>query len=166
MTDGCDISSEIAFRSTSWDLSDDKSTLVQVMAWCRQATSHYLNQCWPRSLLLYMSLCMDGWFWFLTLNQFARRVTVIAYISVSVCPSLYPFPSPFLTYCPMRNATDFKLVIFKCTSSAFLVKLPSSECIKTSLMINMASGNGLVPSGNKPLPESMLTQIYGTIWYH
>ena len=31
------------------DLTDDKSTLVQVMAWCRQATSHYLNQCWPRS---------------------------------------------------------------------------------------------------------------------
>ena len=31
------------------DLSD-KSTLVQVMAWCRQATSHYLNQYWPRSL--------------------------------------------------------------------------------------------------------------------
>ena len=27
----------------------DKSTLVQVMAWCCQATSHYLNQCWPRS---------------------------------------------------------------------------------------------------------------------
>ena len=24
--------------------------LVQVMAWCRQATSHYLSQCWPRSL--------------------------------------------------------------------------------------------------------------------
>ena len=31
------------------DLSDDKSTLVQVMACCRQATSHYLNQRWPRS---------------------------------------------------------------------------------------------------------------------
>ena len=29
--------------------TDDKSTLVQVMAWCRQATSHYLNQCRPRS---------------------------------------------------------------------------------------------------------------------
>ena len=28
---------------------DDKSTLVQVMAWCRQATSHYMDQCWPRS---------------------------------------------------------------------------------------------------------------------
>ena len=50
MTDGCDISNKIALRWTSLDLSDDKSTLVQVMAWCRQAKSHYLNQCWPRSL--------------------------------------------------------------------------------------------------------------------
>ena len=31
----------------------EKSTLVQVMAWCHQATSHYLNQCWPRSLTPY-----------------------------------------------------------------------------------------------------------------
>ena len=35
------------------DLTDDKSTLVQVMAWCHQATSHYLSQCWPRSLSPY-----------------------------------------------------------------------------------------------------------------
>ena len=35
----------------SMDLSDDKSTLFQVMAWCRQATSHYLCQCWPRSMM-------------------------------------------------------------------------------------------------------------------
>ena len=35
------------------DLTDDKSTLVQVMAWCRQATSHYLSQCWPRSPMPY-----------------------------------------------------------------------------------------------------------------
>ena len=26
------------------------SKLVQVMAWCRQATSHYLSWCWPRSM--------------------------------------------------------------------------------------------------------------------
>ena len=29
------------------------SRLVQVMAWCRQATSHYLSQCWSRSLSPY-----------------------------------------------------------------------------------------------------------------
>ena len=36
------------------DLTDDRSTLVHVMAWCRQATSHYLSQCWPRSLSPYL----------------------------------------------------------------------------------------------------------------
>ena len=35
------------------NITDDKSTLVQVMAWCRQATSHYLNQYWPRSPMPY-----------------------------------------------------------------------------------------------------------------
>ena len=35
------------------DLTDDSSTLLQVMAWCRQAASHYLNQCWPWSLSPY-----------------------------------------------------------------------------------------------------------------
>ena len=43
-TDGYDTSREIALTWTSLDLNDDKSRLVQVMAWCRQATSHYLNQ--------------------------------------------------------------------------------------------------------------------------
>ena len=29
------------------NLTDDKPALVQVMAWCHQAASHYLSQCWP-----------------------------------------------------------------------------------------------------------------------
>ena len=51
--DGWGISHEISFRWISLDLTDDKSTLVQVMAWCHQATSHYLSQCWPRSMSPY-----------------------------------------------------------------------------------------------------------------
>ena len=39
------ISCEIAIRWMSMELTDDMSILVQGMAWCRQATSHYLNQC-------------------------------------------------------------------------------------------------------------------------
>ena len=46
-----------ALRWVPRDLTDGKSTLVQVMAWCRQATSHYLSQCWPRSLSPYWG----GW---------------------------------------------------------------------------------------------------------
>ena len=35
------------------DINHDKSTLVQVMAWCHQAASHYLNQCWTRAPMPY-----------------------------------------------------------------------------------------------------------------
>ena len=40
-------SSEIALRWMAQDFADDKSTWIQVMAWCRPAPSHYLDQCWP-----------------------------------------------------------------------------------------------------------------------
>ena len=35
------------------DLTDDKSALVQIMAWCHQSTSHYMSQCWPSSMSPY-----------------------------------------------------------------------------------------------------------------
>ena len=50
MNDG---SCQIATSWMSLNLTDDKSTLVQVIAWYCQATSHYLNQCWPRFLSPY-----------------------------------------------------------------------------------------------------------------
>ena len=53
MIDGCGVSCEIALRCISMDLPDDNSALVQVMAWCRQATSHYLSLSWPSSLTPY-----------------------------------------------------------------------------------------------------------------
>ena len=51
--------SEITLRWMPQNFTDQKSTLAQVlMAWCcvrlcGQATSHYLSQCWPRSMLSY-----------------------------------------------------------------------------------------------------------------
>ena len=69
MTDGWGIFCKIAARWMPLDFTDDKSTLVQVMAWCRQATSHYLSHCWPRSLAPYgvtrpqwvnLSQCVHG----------------------------------------------------------------------------------------------------------
>ena len=47
MIDGWGTSCEIDLIWILLDFTDDQSTLVQVMAWCRQATSHYLSQCWP-----------------------------------------------------------------------------------------------------------------------
>ena len=53
VTDGWDISCEILLGQLSLDLTDNKSTLFSVMAWCCQVTSHYPNQCRKRSLMLY-----------------------------------------------------------------------------------------------------------------
>ena len=41
-----------------------ESTLVQVMAWCHQATSHYLNQCWPNFMTPYgITMCHNEISW-------------------------------------------------------------------------------------------------------
>ena len=40
------ISCDTALKWMPHELTNYLLTLVQVMAWCRQATSHYLNQCW------------------------------------------------------------------------------------------------------------------------
>ena len=53
VVNGWDIYCETALIWVSLDHTYDKSTLAQVMAWCHQATSHYLSQCWPRSLSPY-----------------------------------------------------------------------------------------------------------------
>ena len=49
------------------------------------------------------------------------------------------------------------------------VKLLSGEYhgnLANENWVNIGSGKGLVLSGSKPLPETMLTQIYIAIWRH
>ena len=54
------------------------STLVQVMAWCRQATNHCLNQCWPRSTI---GVTRPHW----VKSEFSRHNNVCSHIdSLSV----------------------------------------------------------------------------------
>ena len=43
-------SRKIVVRWMPQNSAVDKSTLVQLMAWCRQATNHYLSRCWPKSM--------------------------------------------------------------------------------------------------------------------
>ena len=49
-------------------------------------------------------------------------------------------------------------------SNGWGITLSNNKCQWTLLIeVNIGSGDGLVPSGNKPLPEPMLTQIYVNI---
>ena len=66
--DDWDISCAILIMWMSQGFTDDKSTLIQVMAWCRQATRHYLNQCWPRSKLPYGTIRQQWVKWGLVIS--------------------------------------------------------------------------------------------------
>ena len=106
----------------------DKSTLVQVMAWCRQATSHYLSQCWPRSMSPY---------------EATRPQRVNACNPVDLLHNLWEHNWDINSLVPGRFWWNFRLVIFKFILvidgwgiSSILVKLPSWECQWTLLMIS------------------------------
>ena len=54
---------------------NDKSTSVQVMAWCCQATSHYLSPCWPRSMSFH-KICMRSIFYYTRQSTIRRLVNI------------------------------------------------------------------------------------------
>ena len=80
------------------DLTDDKSTLVQVMAWCRQATSHYLSQCWLSPLSPYgfarpqcviwfrCTLAYNKCSWFCFTFEWFNNKTVLLYGPCMIVP--------------------------------------------------------------------------------
>ena len=100
----------------SLEVTDDRSTLVRVMAWCRQATSHYQNQCWLRYLTyihtyiayawLYQvahltgSRCVWLWFywfsfifWLISIRALAMALLVSMLLSLSISAYLMGFSS-------------------------------------------------------------------------
>ena len=97
-----EVSNEIALRLMSLNPPDDKSTLVQVMAWCRQATSHYLSQCWPNSMSPYgITLGHNELTTMQVLQEPWRRMSVnCVIIDLSNCHMFgtEPSPEPMLIY--------------------------------------------------------------------
>ena len=86
VVDSWGISCEIALKWMSLDFTDDQSILVQVMAWCRQAASHYLSQCWPRSLSPY-GVTRPQWFNVLICVKLISQLIIISYKGKLKCHS-------------------------------------------------------------------------------
>ena len=127
---GWGLSCEITQIWMSLYFTDDQSTLAHVMAWCRQATSHYVSQCWPRSLSPYGAT--RPW----QVNSLAAE----------------------------RCSCDIELVILKLKDrylEYYLWNCPQGNATRPRWWsVNIGLDNGLVPSSYKPLPESVLTNIY------
>ena len=101
-----------------------------------------------------------------TLTQgwhFDERLYLVPYISG-------PLKAGFNSLLPQRHGCSIKLVIFIFINDRFLQHFQqnySAECCKTSPMISQhCFRQWLGASRNKPLPESILTQIYVVIWHY
>ena len=59
------------------------STLIQVKAWCRQPTGHYLNQCWPISMasLDQKEFVLNVWNIRTVCNNYLQPIGVVNYLN-------------------------------------------------------------------------------------
>ena len=82
---------EIALRWMPQNFTDEKSTLVQVMAWTCRATSHYLSQCGPSSLSQY-GTTRPQWL------KWCKSVTVYVKLHVNILDTFCAFSSIFVWF--------------------------------------------------------------------
>ena len=89
-----------ALRWMPQNLTDHKSTLVQVIAWCRQATSRYLNQWWLGLLSSY-GVVRPQW-----VNSSKPRTLIYSQINrliIDWCNGLSPFRCQAITWALYSN---------------------------------------------------------------
>ena len=111
------ISGEIAqdWYNVPLNFTDGKSTLVRIMAWCHQATSHYLSQCWLRSMSPY-GITRPQW------------VNIYTYLPIPLLTNiLYPAPIALGKHLCLLN--KYLLTLLKTTSSCSLLNAIFGNCI-------------------------------------
>ena len=166
-----------------------RSTLVQVMACCLTAPSHYMVAWWYQAITWTIVDLLSVMFYRRTISP-ERNFTMSAQATGAI---LYKWVRNFkITSTSLRGQWVNSLwpidAIWRQGSRSTLVQVmawcltaPSHYLNQSWLIISKVpwhssegiimrrsedTGNGLVPSGNKPLPEPMLTQISVAIWPH
>ena len=153
--DGSGISCEIALVWMSLDFTDDQSTLVQVMAWCRQATSHYLSQCWPRSLSPY-GVIRPQWvnLVYPRIFQFQQQKGLVILVSYCLC-NWYCTSNDFQLIANVNHKSNhfsWGCILPYVFSADFVDAVPFSEGSRHS-----SRGRGISPSGQSQNKERQAT---------
>ena len=146
----------------------EQSTLVQVMAWCLMAPSHYLDQCWPNvDGIIHEKMWVPGprnltrlitWYHLCSTNAqllLIRAGNVWGHYAhtIHLISSLAPHWQKVQTTCMI-----FKLIIQNSSLGSYcdiaLIWMPKNLTYKKSLMAWCHQA------------PSMLIQMYVTIWHH
>ena len=132
MIDIWSVSYEKTFGWMSRDITDDKSTLVQVMVWCRQAPNHYLNQSRPKSTSPY---CVTG-------PQCVNHSVLKASIHHNISGDGYKYLLILLK----------QMLFFICLG---VVVVNTMHC--DWQWFHIGYGNGLVPDRHQIIPYTLMT---------
>ena len=145
MNSGWGISYEISLRWMPLDLTDDQSTLVQVMAWCRQQ---------GLTLSIWFTCPSGMWFWKFTCPA-----------KVFTCPANICTTPVKLTYTAGKISTcpDWKNHLPNWARNHKSLCALRQDLYAPGIRARL---NVEPWSGNKPLPEPMLTEIYVAKWRH
>ena len=81
---------------------------------------------------------------------------IVSSVAQLLYSSRWRYACPHITIC-----CDHMLQIFKSYDN---VIIEMNATVPYWWSVNIGSGNGLVPSGNKTLPEPVLTKISDAIW--
>ena len=106
----------------------NESALVQVMAWCRQATSHYLNQGWLRSMSTYdinrpqwvktlLNLKVHVVVWLANVNV----ITAVDFRSVSIITKTYKWVFMKLSGYTIQEIFDKIVCLCECMNAFMFV---------------------------------------------
>ena len=110
----------------SRNIFDDKSTSIQVMTWCHQATSHYLNPCWPRPMASY-GITRPQWDKIIK-SILARSGSSITFVSVAqlfwYCHALYKNQNQWPTEKFIMDKWDFRRYEFNMRFLFLLLQPP------------------------------------------
>ena len=121
------------------------------------AASHYLNQCWPKSLT---HICSTGMGVEVGGGGGVGGGGMSQYATTEV-------EGLWLWQDDSKNCALWKHGFILCLLSWWACSCEIVNALEHLWWeVNFGSGNGLVPCGTKPLTEPMLTQICVTIWHH
>ena len=157
MIDGWGVVCRINLKWSSLDKIHDKSTLIQVMAWCLLAASHYLSQCWPTFMSPYGEVKPYG-----DIDQdeaWKMVVDVVKYIFGSdnvciLCSSFIKF-SNIVLFChgSLWCVAGLITVIFMHVIRGCLISTETIERVKTTSMergsIRVLGKNGCENNANE-----------------
>ena len=128
---------KISLKFVPLDPINNIPSLVQIMAWCRPGNKS-LSEPMMVSLMAHICIAWHQWVNTLASGSCACKIKWVIFKLIS--------------------RIDISCISFEIA----LRWMPKTHW----LLVNIGSGNGLVLSGNKPLPEPMLTRICVTIWCH